>query len=173
MVFLVTLAILCCASMAESYRPSQRLSIGLWPTPKSVRNGTATVAVDSSTFVFTTSAETDVTPTLKAAITRYTSLIFLHGRGPAPAPSPQSPLIACQIAVGSSTEVLDWGMDESYTVSVAAKGGSSGCNISAVTYVGALYGMETLSQLILSDGGSLQHHTAGELSPLASGKCSC
>ena len=49
-------------------------------------------------------------------------------------------------------------MDESYTLSVQTSGK---CLISAPTFVGAMYAMETLSQLVLSTGGSLQNHTQG------------
>ena len=49
-------------------------------------------------------------------------------------------------------------MDESYTLSVQTSGN---CVITAPTFVGAMYGMETLSQLVFSDGGSLQNHTKG------------
>jgi hexosaminidase len=58
-------------------------------------------------------------------------------------------------------------MDESYSLIIGAPGSSGSnsalpaCSITAGTFVGAVWAMETLSQLILSEGGSLQHHTDG------------
>lgn len=56
-------------------------------------------------------------------------------------------------------------MDESYSLTIGAPGSSGSalpaCSITAGTFVGAVWAMETLSQLILSEGGSLQHHTDG------------
>ena len=47
-------------------------------------------------------------------------------------------------------------MDESYTLSVE----ENACTIAANTFVGALYGLETFSQLVLSNGtGAGQHAT--------------
>jgi hexosaminidase len=148
--------------VAAGYVPNQRLSVGLWPLPQSSTNGTTTLPVDSLAFAFKLQPGTTATPTLVAATERYTSLIFLHGRGPPPPPTPvqtgAAALSSCSVAVTSATEVLTWGMDESYTLSVTA---DASCKITATTYVGALYAMETLSQLIQSEGGTLQPHTAG------------
>ena len=84
------------------------------------------------------------------------------GRGPPPVtpgePEPLETLSSCSVTVASDTEELSWGMDESYTLSVQTKGA---CIITAPTFVGAMYAMETLSQLVFSEGGSLQNHTKG------------
>jgi hexosaminidase len=196
--------LLASAASASAYKPSQRMSVALWPMPVEVRwppcllssadpshpdptytapaptgqvtNGSTTVAVDSPSWQFTMAAGTEATASLKAAAKRYTSLIFLHGRGSPPPPAAEEEdeeaeqaLSGCTVSVANSTEVLGYGMDESYTlsVSVGAPDHSVGgralptCSITAGTFVGAIWAMETLSQLILSEGGSLQHHTQG------------
>ena len=135
------------AAAALSYVPSQRQSVGLWPLPAKFSNGSATLTVDAASFAFKLQKPT---PTLTAIAKRYEGLIFLHGnKGAAQA---GADVKSCSVAVTKTTEVLSYGMDESYTLEVSA----DGCVITAGTFVGANYAMETLSQLVLSDGGALQ-----------------
>eukprot|EP00038_Savillea_parva_P010581 m.191273 g.191273 ORF g.191273 m.191273 type:complete len:644 (+) comp18295_c0_seq1:40-1971(+) len=62
-------------------------------------------------------------------------------------------LTTCNIVVQNTTEVLSLGMDESYYLQIEAE--PPRCEITAETFVGAMYGMETLSQLVLNEGGGL------------------
>ena len=142
-------------------KPSQRLSVALWPTPAGpVTHGATTIIVDAAKFTFTVGGAGGRSPTLAAAIKRYTGapgnpggIIFLHGAGNASRDSSSSnTLHSCSVTVVSSEETLSLGMDESYTLEGSD---DASCAITAPTFVGAVYAMETLSQLVLSDGGAL------------------
>ena len=77
-------------------------------------------------------------------------LVLLHGPPASDIALDSGPTLGkCSVSVASTTEVLAQGMDESYTLDLD---GSGTCAIRARTFVGALYGLETLSQLVLSDG---------------------
>jgi hexosaminidase len=126
--------------------PSQRQSVGLWPLPRNMTNSFKTVSLASN---FALSIVNGSTPTLEAVAKRYNQLILLHGP---PAASTAVPTLhECTINVTSSTEELSTGMDESYTLDVGVNGGGNyaSCKITAGTFVGAMYGAETLSQLVL------------------------
>ena len=139
---------------------SQRQNVGLWPLPRNVSGGGAAAATlrIAPGFVIRAALPTP-TPTLVAIIERYSSLVLLHGRAVA-VPSRLSQLAECTVAVGSGSEELSMGMDESYTLEIVGSPAPS-CRIEAATFVGAQYGLETLSQLVLSDGGGDPTASAG------------
>ena len=136
--------------------PSQGLSVGLWPLPATVKEGTEDpIFVDAASFRFQLTPESELTPTLSTVMDRYVRLIFIHGTNtsvPLEWQRTSSVLSSCTLRVASANTTVWVGMDESYTLTVSA---TNGCHIEAVTFVGAMYGMETLSQLVLSDAGAL------------------
>lgn len=136
--------------------PSQSLSVGLWPLPASVKEGTdGPVLVDAASFSFQLTPETEQTHTLATVVDRYVRLIFIHGTNasvPLESKMSGSVLSSCTLHVASANTTVWVGMDESYNLTVSA---TAGCHIEAITFVGAMYGMETLSQLVLSDTGTL------------------
>ena len=137
--------------------PSQRLSVGLWPLPRNVTSGGTTLAL-APAFFFTAVGNT--TPTVQTIVNRYSRLVLLHGlptTSPADANTQRTPLLqSCTVQVVEDTETLTRGMDESYELQVGADGGSD-CNITANTFVGLQYGLETFSQLVRAAvaGGTL------------------
>lgn len=71
-------------------------------------------------------------------------------------------LTSLDISVKDNNVALDFGVDESYTLDVPSSGGKA--SLSAATWVGALRGLETFSQLVVSSSsskkGNLVVHTA-------------
>ncbi|KAJ8654538.1 hypothetical protein O0I10_009844 [Lichtheimia ornata] len=71
-------------------------------------------------------------------------------------------LSSLDISVKDNNVALDFGVDESYTLDVPSSGGKA--SLSAATWVGALRGLETFSQLVVSSSsnkkGNLVVHTA-------------
>ena len=134
--------------------PSQRLSAGLWPLPRNASSGAATIALAPSFRIVIAAGET---PTMTAIVKRYTRLVLLHGAPAAAAKAAGSDggtvaavLQQCSVSVASTADALSLGMDESYTLDLDG----ASCHIRAPTFVGAMYGLETLSQLVLSEGGA-------------------
>ena len=125
---------------------SQRMAVGLWPQPRSVQSGDASAPPLQLRAGFRIRVVAGASPTLAAIVARYTGLVLLHGAPPAAAG-----LGECTVAVQSTGEVLSMGMDESYALNVTA-GSEPACHISAVSFAGAIWGLETLSQLVLSSG---------------------
>ena len=121
--------------------------------PRKVSNGNISVALAPG---FTISIAHGETKTLAAVVARYNRLVLLHGPPLAPTGNGNGngdalPLLAgCSVSVASTTEVLSLGMDEGYELSVDG----SSCGVTAATFAGALYGLEALSQLVLSDGAA-------------------
>lgn len=150
------------ASAHFGYNPSQEQTVGLWPKPTSATHGDQTASL-STTFTF--NIVSGSTKTMLQVAERYRRLILLHtppthkivepadvhascsGRSQC---HPRSAWTQCEVEVKSTTEVLTYAMDESYSLNVS----SSSCKLSAATFVGAMYAMETFSQLVLSNGGS-------------------
>jgi hexosaminidase len=111
-------------------------------------NGETTVTLASNFELVITNGSTS---TLQTVAQRYNQLILLHGKPLASAATPT--LHECTINVTSTTEELGMDNDESYTLTVGVKGANyATCAITAATFVGAMYGAETLSQLVLSNG---------------------
>lgn len=130
--------------------PSQRQTVGLWPRPHTVSSGDTTVALSQA---FHISVVGGSTRSLDAAVARYTRLILLHGRPSRPGGDPL--LDVCSVTVSSSIETLG-GIDESYQLNLTLpdQGRAAMCTIAAKTFVGAIYGLESFSQLVLSGAGA-------------------
>merc|ERR1712137_1265368 len=98
----------------------------VWPKPSTISQGAGSVGINPSSLTITTNSSSSI---LQRAITRYQkNLIFPMG-----------------VSV-SSSEDLQLGVDESYSLSIAS-GATSG-SITAQTIYGAMRGLETFSQLV-------------------------
>ncbi|KAL0089561.1 glycoside hydrolase family 20 protein [Phycomyces blakesleeanus] len=105
-------------------------------------------------------------PHVKDAAKRYNSLIHQEKWVPVQVPYTKQPALgsagtlkSLEISVKDNYAKLDIGIDESYTLDVPSKGGKA--TLIAATWVGAIRGLETFSQLVESgkhDG--LIAHTA-------------
>jgi hexosaminidase len=113
----------------------------IWPLPGTFTNGTVTAPVASpGTFAFTAVPQF---ADLDGAIARYSKLIFPHatttGAG-------SNAVTGVLIRVANTNVPLQLGVDESYTLTIPADG--SAATITASTYYGALWALETFSQLV-------------------------
>ncbi|KAJ2783888.1 Glucosamine-6-phosphate isomerase (Glucosamine-6-phosphate deaminase) (GNPDA) (GlcN6P deaminase) [Coemansia javaensis] len=124
----------------------------VWPIPALLTNGNSTTSIQN-TLVLSSNTTAAV---MKDALSRYTAIIAKEALTP-PAdyklarPSAAGKLGSLAIKVGSSDETLSLETDESYTLDVPVSGEAV---LSAKTVYGALRGLETFSQLIVSYGGS-------------------
>jgi hexosaminidase len=120
----------------------------LWPWPQLAELGTGTVQLASS-FEFVTAAQST---RLSRGIERYQKLV--HSPAHAAIESSATTTVSqCDVTVASVAvdadaefKTLAPGVDESYTIKVTDSGS---CSISANTVWGALYGMETFTQLLV------------------------
>lgn len=85
-----------------------------------------------------------VDPVISAGAARYQQIFFAYGTGAAP-PTPSGQTISTvNVKVTTNDTALRFGIDESYSLLV----NGSVASVSAATPFGALWGLETLSQLI-------------------------
>ncbi|KAI9496501.1 glycoside hydrolase superfamily [Zychaea mexicana] len=102
---------------------------------------------------------------VRSAARRYADLIFKERWVPVQVPyeeetlaSSDNPLTSLDISVKDNSVKLDYGVDESYSLDVPASGGKA--TLTAETWVGALRGLETFSQLVIAgDDDKLVAHT--------------
>ncbi|KAI9311224.1 glycoside hydrolase superfamily [Dichotomocladium elegans] len=133
----------------------------LFPIPQSV-NWTGNTAALSSHFVIKGARNKHV----QAAAKRYAELIVKERWIPVQVAyeaetlgASRNPLVSLDISVSDNTAKLDFGVDESYALTVPAEGGRA--KLTAPTWVGALRGLETFSQLVQQGPGrGLIVHTA-------------
>ncbi|KAM3399994.1 hypothetical protein ACQJBY_005087 [Aegilops geniculata] len=122
----------------------------IWPLPKNFTSGTQTLAVDPDLALDPQGAGGGAAAVAEA-FERYRHLIFspwAHAARPASAGYDVARLT---VVVASADETLELGVDESYTIYIAAAGGANsivgGATIEANTIYGAIRGLETFSQL--------------------------
>ncbi|VAH01060.1 unnamed protein product [Triticum turgidum subsp. durum] len=122
----------------------------IWPLPKNFTSGTQTLAVDPDLALDPQGAGAGAAAVAEA-FERYRHLIFspwAHAARPASAGYDVARLT---VVVASADETLELGVDESYTIYIAAAGGANsivgGATIEANTIYGAIRGLETFSQL--------------------------
>lgn len=113
-----------------------------WPLPQSHVVSTSSCAALSSDFEIKSAGFSD--DVILAAIPRYSAIFLAYG---ALAPPPPGMLTISSVSVNvlTSDDELRFGIDESYNLSVSAATGSA--SITAATVFGAVWGLETLSQL--------------------------
>ncbi|KAJ1910321.1 Glucosamine-6-phosphate isomerase (Glucosamine-6-phosphate deaminase) (GNPDA) (GlcN6P deaminase) [Coemansia sp. S16] len=125
----------------------------LWPIPASYQDGKIGVEIKRSDFMI--KANVTSSSVINAAIERYQYLIE-HEYFESPYDFNESTLktsgmlYALEVDVQSSQDVLDLETDESYTLDVPIEGKAV---ISAKTPFGAVRGLESFSQLIVSNTG--------------------
>ncbi|XP_008788259.1 beta-hexosaminidase 3 isoform X1 [Phoenix dactylifera] len=121
--------------------------INLWPMPKSVSHGSQTLYLGRD-FQLTTdgSKYSDGSGILKDAFRRMINLVeashTIAGRVPG-----SGVLTGVNVVVLSSDDQLNYGIDESYTLSVPTTGEPLYAHIEAQTIFGALHALQTFSQL--------------------------
>ncbi|KAJ2888743.1 Glucosamine-6-phosphate isomerase (Glucosamine-6-phosphate deaminase) (GNPDA) (GlcN6P deaminase), partial [Coemansia aciculifera] len=125
----------------------------VWPIPSSYQDGRIGVEIKRSDFMIKSNVTSS--SVINAAIERYQYLIE-HEYFESPYDFNESTLktsgmlYALEVDVQSSQDVFDLETDESYTLDVPIEGKAV---ISAKTPFGAVRGLETFSQLIVSNTG--------------------
>ncbi|KAI9264831.1 glycoside hydrolase superfamily [Sporodiniella umbellata] len=152
MKFSITFAIL-----ATFFAASEAKTL-LFPIPQNI-TWTGAQATLSSNFRITGAKNSHV----KEAADRYQKLISKERWVPVQVTAQQNltqggSLNELSITIQDNSVKLDINVDESYTLSVPSKGGK--ITLKAPTWVGALRGLETFSQLVQEDRKSLVVHTA-------------
>ncbi|KAJ2622801.1 Glucosamine-6-phosphate isomerase (Glucosamine-6-phosphate deaminase) (GNPDA) (GlcN6P deaminase) [Coemansia sp. RSA 1358] len=128
------------------------LAHSIWPVPTKYEGGNCTTAAASTQIV----VGYTVSQLLANAVDRYNSLISKESFTPpadyniTKAPATDGSLSGLQISISNSDEALSLDTDESYTLDVPVDGQAT---LKANTVYGALRGIETYSQLIITYGG--------------------
>lgn len=120
---------------------------GVWPQPIDMRVGQQAATINPSSFSIRTTSSSQI---LHKAIQRYQQQLFFPFSGTIDA---KSAMIATQVqtltvTVSSDSEILQFGVDESYNITVTNTGAAT---LLARTIFGAMRGLETFSQLIIFD----------------------
>ena len=129
----------------------------VWPAPRGpVSLGTAPVTVSPSLSI--TGAEA---PDVAAGVARFLARAFPHALPPArrraaAAAPPAIPALALSVANGAAE--LQYGVDESYTLSIP--NATAAIELTAATQFGAYAGLETLSQLLTWDAAARTYAVA-------------
>ena len=122
----------------------QAASGSLWPQPAALAPGAAAFPLASS---FRLQVVGGSTPLLDAALLRYAALLQLRALPASPYAGPLDaahPLALLSITLNSTAPGQHLNTSEAYSLSVAAGGAA----LVAATWVGALRGLETFSQLV-------------------------
>nr|CAB3465228.1 unnamed protein product [Digitaria exilis] len=135
----------------------------LWPMPASVTRGTQTLVVSKDLKLSTAgSSYSDGKGILKEAFQRMVAVVELDHviNGSYYGVSPV--LAGVRVVVRSPNDELNFGVDESYKLSVPATGNPLYAQIEAQTVYGALHALETFSQLCNFDFNAriIQLHSA-------------
>ena len=115
----------------------------VWPKPASISQGTGSVGVNAGALQITTTSTSKI---LGRAIQRYQNkLLFPMGAGE----SSTNPTIFSQLSISVvlDDDDLQFGVDESYNLTINSSSATSG-TIQAKTVYGAMRGLETFSQLV-------------------------
>ncbi|XP_062105114.1 beta-hexosaminidase 3 [Humulus lupulus] len=133
----------------ETQNQNTQKQLNLWPMPKHVNYSTSTLFIPSHFHLITQYA--DVSSILKDAFASLLTLINLP-RATANNSKSKSPLLLLQglnVVVSSTNEQLQYGVDESYHLSIPQPDPSKPlyAYLQANTVYGALHGLQTFSQL--------------------------
>ncbi|PIN07941.1 Beta-N-acetylhexosaminidase [Handroanthus impetiginosus] len=128
----------------------------VWPLPWDYTFGNQTLTVDPN-LSLVTQGNGGHSVIVSEAFDRYKKIIFEHCSSKLDGSGVDYHLTRLNVIVHSGNEELQLGVDESYTLMVAARDELSvigGITIEANTVYGALHGLETLSQLCAFDYGT-------------------
>ncbi|MQL76171.1 hypothetical protein Taro_008578 [Colocasia esculenta] len=123
--------------------------IYLWPMPKSVRHGSNTLQL-SKDFKLRTEGSSNIESSeiLKDGFLRMVGIVLAPHVVNGPLGKPNSDVLAgLDVVVVSSDDTLNFGVDESYRLSIPSSGDQVYGRIEAKTVYGALHGFQTFSQL--------------------------
>eukprot|EP00911_Craspedida_sp_UC1_P000620 UC1_evm1s477 len=160
---LLLLGLVFCSSIVNS--------LSIWPKPQSQTLTNDLYFLDAEKFAFRGTGAGAESVILRDAFKRYRGIIFLHspvtesaaaaasssyyaGTAAAAATAATAPLTSCVVTVKTANESLTLETDVSYTLKISAKG----VEIGAKTVYGALYGLESFSQLV--DRGAFVNGTS-------------
>ncbi|XP_042514165.1 beta-hexosaminidase 3 isoform X2 [Macadamia integrifolia] len=124
--------------------------LNLWPVPKSVSHGSQTLYMNKDFgLIFEGSKYTDASGILKDGFSRFLEVVEAgHVIDDNSTHLDHSSLLqGLNVVISSSDDELQFGVDESYKLSIAATGSPRYVHLEAQTVYGALYGLQTLSQL--------------------------
>ncbi|KAL8050352.1 hypothetical protein ABFX02_06G077400 [Erythranthe guttata] len=128
----------------------------IWPLPRQHTSGNQTLTVNPN-LSLVTSGNGSNSLIVSEAFDRYKKIIFKHTSSKLPGTGIDYDLNKLSVVVHSDNEELQLGVDESYTLMVAATDKLSiigEITIEADSVYGALRGLETLSQLCAFDYGT-------------------
>lgn len=136
---LVGIVLGCCVMMAGG--------LNLWPMPESVSYGTKSLSLSRNFGLITEGSKyTDGSGILKDAFVRIVDVIRA-GHALDGSVSGSNVVAGLHVVVLSPNDTLNYGVDESYRLSVPATGNPIYAQIQAQTVYGALHGLQTFSQL--------------------------
>ncbi|KAL6865423.1 hypothetical protein ACP4OV_016574 [Aristida adscensionis] len=156
--YLLPLLLLAAPAGARRHRPPANATssgdpVYLWPLPKNLTSGSQTLTVDPD-LALDPRGPGGGAPAVAEAFERYRALVFApwaHAARRASGGYDGYDVARLTVVVASANETLELGVDESYTILVAAPGGVNsivgGATIEANTIYGAIRGLETFSQL--------------------------
>ena len=125
----------------------------VWPLPKEYTISPVLDLTISTDFEFVVNGDGANSEILTDAVDRYTYITFPHR----PGANESSGIRKLTIEVASDSENLQYGTDESYTLTVPNITGSNTGSLFAKTVYGAIRGLETFSQLVIYNF-TLQHY---------------
>jgi len=133
----------------------------VWPAPRGpVSAGQVSVLVSPALAVSGADA-----PDVSAGVARFLARAFPHAAPSAAASqrrgAPAAAVSALALQVANGSAALQFGVDESYHLSVPSDAGLSGIVLTAATQFGALAGLETLAQLLEWDAPTRTYAIAG------------
>ncbi|CAI9090775.1 OLC1v1025612C1 [Oldenlandia corymbosa var. corymbosa] len=124
--------------------------LNLWPMPESVSHGQGTLYLDSEKFELKTEGSKygDASGILKDGFSRVLDIIKGEHIIQGTSRFGSSVVIkGIHVVILSSNDELQYGVDESYKLSIPVQGNPLYAHIEAQTVYGALHGLETFSQL--------------------------
>jgi hexosaminidase len=139
----------------DNMRLSLNGSVLLWPMPAHVTRGKSILALASG-FAFGQADGQHISATLAQAFSRYIDIIYeQHSLFQVVSSGLDIPVLEkLLVSLDSSTEELEFEVDESYTLKVPDPSNPNIASLQAATVYGALRGLETFSQLVDYDYSS-------------------
>ncbi|KAF5737430.1 beta-hexosaminidase 3 [Tripterygium wilfordii] len=153
----VAMVVVVVTAAANKFDQVYDTDVHIWPMPKSVTHGESNqkvyISIDFEFNIDERSKYSDVGGILKDGFNRFLTLVEMgHAMDPSFKPPPSgSKLKGINLVISSPNVELQYGVDESYNLSVPAPGGEPYAQLEAQTVYGALHGFQTFSQLCQFD----------------------